>query len=119
MRILVADDEQAIRTLVAEVLTEEGHVVTQGSSAQKVLTLASEEPWDLFLVDTLGGSDHTPSRETEQLLQTLSAHAPVILCTARSWAIDMEAAELGVAAILVKPFDITELIEQVATIGSR
>ena len=119
MRILVADDDATIRDVLAEILTAEGHQVVQASSHHEALGLGRAERWDLFLVDTFGKADHGSSEEYAAFLRALGAHAPVIVCTAPAWALGAAPAGLGVAAILCKPFEITELIEQVAAIGRR
>ena len=119
MRILVAEDDDAIRDLMAEVLIYEGHEIVRVSTAEEVLSLGRAECWDLFVIDTLGWADYAPTEECKGFVQALAVHAPVILCTGRSWARGIRPSELGAAAIVFKPFDISELIESVAAVGGR
>ena len=84
MRILVADDDAAIRDLLAEILTDEGHRVVQASTVEDALGLSRVEDWDLFLIDTLGQADDGPTEEYEGLVRALAGRAPVILCTGRA-----------------------------------
>ena len=119
MRILVADDDAALRDLLVEILVDEGHQAVEVSTPLEALSLGCAEEWDLFLIDTLGQADHGPTEECKALVQELAARAPVILCTGRLWARRTEASELGAVAILEKPFDLDELIERVAAVGSR
>jgi DNA-binding response OmpR family regulator len=117
MRILVADDDEALRELLVEFLTDEGHTPTGAATPQEALSLARGQRWDLFLTDTLGQADHGLSEECKGFVQALAARAPVILCTARSWAGDLEAREVGAAAIIRKPFEIAALLAVVETTG--
>jgi DNA-binding response OmpR family regulator len=119
MRILVADDDQWIRNLLAEVLTEDGHQVVAVSTPREALSLSDAEGWDLFLVDTLGQADHALTEECKAFAGELATRAPVILCTGRLWAQRVHPSELGIAGIISKPFDIDMLSQTVARIGSR
>lgn len=118
MRILVADDDAELRELMVEFLTDEGHDITDVSTPHEALSLAQAQRWDLFLVDTLGQADHGPSGQCTGFVQALASHAPVILCTARSWARDLEPHAVGAVAIVCKPFDLDALIETVKTVGT-
>jgi two-component system nitrogen regulation response regulator NtrX len=119
MRILVADDDATLRELLTELLTDEGHDATAVATPGASLNLAQEQSWDLFLIDTFGQADFGPSEKCRGFVQSLAAHAPVILCTARSWARHVPACEVGAAAIVCKPFDIGVLLEAVRTTGRR
>ncbi len=50
-RILVVDDEEAVRDLLARLLTHDGHVVTTASSGNEALPLAHDGPFDLIISD--------------------------------------------------------------------
>ena len=50
-RILVIDDNETLRTLVAQVLESEGYVAIPADSAEAALDVARFAPPDLFLVD--------------------------------------------------------------------
>lgn len=52
-RILVVDDEQAIRSLVTSVLQELGHEVHSAPSGQEAILLAKQHRPDLVLLDLL------------------------------------------------------------------
>ncbi len=50
-RILVIDDEKAIRETLSEILTDEGYAVTTSASGEEGLRRFLDERWDLILLD--------------------------------------------------------------------
>jgi len=50
-RILVADDDAAIRALLRDFLEEEGYQVTEATSGQEALASLQENSHDLVLLD--------------------------------------------------------------------
>jgi PAS domain S-box-containing protein len=50
-KILVVDDEQSVRDLLADVLSQRGHVVKTSSSGGQALTLIGSEGFDAILLD--------------------------------------------------------------------
>jgi DNA-binding response OmpR family regulator len=113
MRILVAEKDPPIRELITVVLSEEGHAITEVSTPEEALSLAREQSWDLFLVDPPARAGYRYSEQVKGFVQSLAARAPVILCTAQSWAMHLQPREVGATAIICKPFDIDALIESV------
>jgi len=49
--ILVVDDEETIRTIVAEALTSQGHHVQAAASSEQALRACESAPFDLVLLD--------------------------------------------------------------------
>lgn len=49
--ILIVDDEEAVLTLIADVLTEEGYGVTAVTSGREALAKANEQRYDLLVAD--------------------------------------------------------------------
>lgn len=110
-RILLAEDDRALGSLLAEALSSEGYTVVQASTAVQARGLVREGPWHLCLVDTLDPTAlDGPGDQLRSLLAGLAFHAPVVLLTAHRWAQRVEAAELGIAAIIAKPFDLDDLL---------
>jgi DNA-binding NtrC family response regulator len=61
-------------------------------------------------VDSFDLSSPTaPSQQLKELAHDLSERAPVIITTAHSWATTLPASQVGVAALLPKPFDLDDL----------
>ncbi|MXO78808.1 response regulator, partial [Paenibacillus sp. OT2-17] len=52
-RVLVVDDENAIRKLIKTVLEGDGMVVLQAENGMEAMRMISEEPFDLVLLDIM------------------------------------------------------------------
>ena len=52
-KILVADDEEDIRTFTTRVLTHEGHTVTLAEDGVEALELLNEHDYDLIVLDIM------------------------------------------------------------------
>ncbi|WP_051979688.1 response regulator [Edaphobacter aggregans] len=114
-RILIIDDEDDIREVAALSLeaTAGWQVLTANSGAQGIETAIAEQP-DAILMDVMmpGVDGPTTFREMRQIPSI--AHIPVLLLTAKVQGVDKRRfADLGVAAILFKPFDPLTLAEQI------
>ncbi len=105
-RILVVDDEPAIRGLVAELLTDAGYTVQTARDGQAALDLIARDPPDLIIADVM-----MPRCDGLCLLRTLrraGSRIPVLLLTAvplRPGIVD--------APLLRKPTDLDALLGQV------
>ena len=110
MRLLLVEDDASLAGTLIELLTEEGYHVTPAATRQAALHLARTELWDLVLASTLSPPHPQPEPGDLIFLRTLAAHAPVALLTAQAWARRVRPADLGVRAILAKPFDLDELL---------
>jgi len=116
-RILVVDDDEDIRSLLADYLGEQGwHISTaqDGADMQQVLDTT---PIDLIVLDlTLPGSDGLT------LCRDLRAHSaiPVIMLTARSAPLDrILGLEMGADDYLCKPFEPRELLVRIRNVLRR
>jgi DNA-binding response OmpR family regulator len=117
--ILVVDDDGDIRQLVADLLRLSGfEAVTapSGVAALEQLAVADELP-SLALLDVqmpeLDGWDTLRSIRRDPR----TADLPVVLCTVKSGAADTAVGwSLGCDGYVVKPFAITDLIEEVETV---
>jgi two-component system, OmpR family, KDP operon response regulator KdpE len=111
-RVLVVEDDAAIRRLLHAALTRAGHVASQAATAREALTLAAIERPEVALLD-LG----LPDRDGIELIQLLrAAGAIVIVVSARvDTAEKVAALDLGADDYLVKPFDTEELLARIRT----
>jgi two-component system nitrogen regulation response regulator GlnG len=108
-RILVADDEPAIRWLLERLLRQAGHAVTVVEDGQAALRAARAEPYDLAFVDIrMPGLD---GLEALSRLRTETPDTGVIVMTAHgSVRAAVEAMQRGAYDYLAKPFDNDEVL---------
>lgn len=111
-RILVVDDEFAIRRLVRGALERANFGVEEAQTAAEALTLARRPGVELVLLD-LG----LPDRDGLELIPLIRAmDRSVIVLTARGATEEKVAAlDLGADDYVVKPFDTEELLARVRT----
>jgi CheY-like chemotaxis protein len=117
-RLLIIDDEEDIRAVAALSLeTVAGwEVVVAGSGAQGLARAIEHQP-DAILLDVMMPGMDGPATFRELRKNPATAHIPVLLLTAKVQATDQRRfADLGVEAVLFKPFDPMTLSTQIATV---
>jgi len=109
--ILIVDDQQDMRDLLIEVLTEEsGYKVSQAKNGTETLAQATKlkNELDLILMDVM-----MPDTDGIAVLKQLNENkisVPVILMTAFSTSnLTIKAMQMGAADYITKPFDIDDL----------
>lgn len=117
-RVLIIDDEDDIREVAQASLEMMGgwEVITASSSTEGLALAEAEQP-DAILLDVMLPDMDGPT--TFQKLQAMPAtqQIPVVLLTAKVQAADQRRfADLGVTAVLSKPFDPVALADQVAAV---
>ncbi len=113
-RILICDDEEALRALVRAALGSGGYSFAEAEDGDRALELARRLRPDLILLDVM-----MPGRSGLEVLAELRADPalaaiPVIVVTARAQTSDREAvAQSHAVRYLPKPFRIAELVAAV------
>ena len=117
-RILLVEDEEPIRDLVATALRFTGFTVEAAASGPDGLTLARNDPWDLLVLDVnLPGID---GFTLCQKLRDAGDDVPVIFLTARDDPADLRAGFTGGGDdYLTKPFSLEELVLRIEAILRR
>jgi CheY-like chemotaxis protein len=115
-RVLIIDDEDDIREVAALSLeaTAGWQILTASSGAEGISIAAAEQP-DAILMDVMMPEVDGPT--TFGLMQQNPAIAgiPVLLLTAKVQGVDQRRfANLGVSAVLFKPFDPLTLSQQIS-----
>src|SRR5579863_9666918 len=115
-RILIIDDEDDIREVAALSLeTVAGWDVAVASSGAQGLVRAAEYNPDAILLDVMMPGMDGPSTFRELRKNPITAKIPVLFLTAKVQATDRRRfADLGIHAVLVKPFDPLTLSTQIA-----
>jgi CheY-like chemotaxis protein len=117
-RILLIDDEDDIREVASLTLeaTAGWEVITASSGASGIRAAIAEQP-EAILMDVMMPEMDGPTTFREMQKNPLIAHIPVILLTAKVQGVDQRRfADLGVAAVLFKPFDPMTLARQIAEV---
>jgi DNA-binding response OmpR family regulator len=117
VRIVVVDDDPMLVALLTDFLAEEGHVVRVVRSHAEASVACEAIDCDVFLVDGFGPLATQLTIEQRALLVALGARAPVILCSAHRWPREMTPDQIGVAAVLPKPFELGALLDLLAGLG--
>lgn len=106
-RILLVDDDRAVRDSIRDVLIEEGFLVLPAENGQEAVEMANRTQIDLVLLDL-----NLPVKngwDTFALLSNQHRELPIIIATARANQI-FTALSAGASALLEKPFEITVLL---------
>ena len=108
-RLLLIEDEDAIREPLVDALTDEGYAVLEAADGEQGLALALREDPDLILLDLM-----LPKRDGFSVLRAIRADrltAPVIVLSARGEEWDrVQGFEVGADDYVVKPFSLPELL---------
>ena len=115
-RILIIDDEDDIREVAAMSLESvAGWEVIMASSGAQGLVRAAEYLPDAILLDVMMPGMDGPTTFRELRKNPRTARIPVLLLTAKVQSTDQRRfADLGVEAVLFKPFDPMTLSTQIA-----
>lgn len=109
-RILVADDDRAILTVLETILANDGYQVICATDGAEALALAQRESFDLILLDM-----QMPERDGLDVARALrgdprSAAVPIVMLTGRSGEDDIQAAFAeGVTDYITKPFAVAQV----------
>jgi CheY-like chemotaxis protein len=115
-KVLIIDDEDDIREVAALSLESvAGWEVIVASSGAQGLARAIEHRPDAILLDVMMPGMDGPTTFRELRQNPATAKIPVLLLTAKVQSSDQRRfADLGVEAVLFKPFDPLTLSEQIA-----
>jgi DNA-binding response OmpR family regulator len=110
-RILLADDEQSILTLLSYPLRKDGYDVVRASDGEEALARFAEGEFDLVVLDVM--MPHLDGLEVCRKLRATSS-VPIIMLTAKAEEIDkVLGLELGADDYITKPFSMREFRSRV------
>ncbi|NKB62817.1 MAG: response regulator [Gammaproteobacteria bacterium] len=118
MRLLVVEDNQALREQLVSRFKELGYVVDYAENGQDGFFYGTEYPIDLAIVDV--GLPVLSGVEMIKKLRYEQRSFPILILTARSrWQEKVEGLEAGADDYLTKPFHFKELEARVAALIRR
>ena len=107
-RVLVVDDEPAIRAVLEDILRDQGFDVIVASSGRQMLELLESERPALILLDVMmpdgDGRDAFRAMQSRPDLRAI----PVVMMSA---AVVAQGLSRSIAGYLAKPFDLDHLLE--------
>jgi len=112
--ILVVDDEEAVRTLVARSLSQRFQIVEAADGMVALELLGRIPPPSLIVMDVNMPHVDGLSVATKLKNEPSLKHVPIIFLTARTAPADlMKGIQVGAKHYLTKPFSITMLLEKI------
>jgi len=105
--VLIADDDNDSRVLLAFLLEQEGWEVKQAKDGKEALEKVFQEQPDLLILDHR--MPEFTGSEVYQHLQTRGINLTIVLVTAYGYLEELSSS-LGISYFVSKPFDIPDLL---------
>jgi two-component system OmpR family response regulator len=117
-RLLIADDDDNLRSMLEAALRHHGYDVTAVASGREALAAASEAAPDLIVLDVM--MPDLDGFEVCRRLRTEGSRVPVVFLTARDATEDkVRGLTLGGDDYVVKPFSLDELVARTDAVLRR
>ena len=118
MKVLVVDDERAVRDSLKRALELEGYAVGLAADGGEALERVEAEPPDAVILDVL--MPGTDGLEVSRTLRSSGNRVPVLMLTARAEVGDRVAGlDAGADDYLTKPFALEELLARLRALLRR
>ena len=117
MKLLIVDDEQRIRSLIAKYAAFEGYETAEAADGMQAVDMCRKNQYDLIIMDVM-----MPELDGFSAVREIrkDSNTPVIMLSARGEEYDrIHGFELGIDDYVVKPFSPKELMMRVAAVLKR
>jgi DNA-binding NtrC family response regulator len=110
--IYLFEDDASLRALLTELIREElGGDVEPCSTIGALRERCAARRPDLIVADFWGASHLRLDESERSEIGELGAIAPVILVSARAWAVGIASTDLGIVALVPKPLDMETFVD--------
>lgn len=107
-RVLIAEDDDAVRNSLDAALTLEGHQTILAADGQQALKAALEQNPDLAIMDVM--MPHLTGTEVTKKIRESGSRLPILILTAREETSDRVAGlDAGADDYMTKPYELEEL----------
>jgi two-component system response regulator MprA len=118
MRVLVVDDEPAVRSALQRALRLEGYDVELAANGSEALLRAGSAAPDVVVLDVL--MPELDGLEVARRLRATGSRTPILMLTARDGVADrVDGLDSGADDYLVKPFALEELLARLRALLRR
>ena len=112
IHILIADDEDDLRTLLRHILTAQGYQITSAMDGEEAIELLKREKFDVALLDI-----QMPNINGIEVLKYIKEHCPhtkaVMLTGYADLKHAMEAKEFGARDFIGKPYKFEDVLSTI------
>lgn len=116
-RILVVDDEEALRTVLGSELEGEGYAVQMAGDGDEAIKILEKDTFDLILLDI-----KMPTVDGFEVLKFVKQHQPATKVIMLTGFADLknaiESKKLGAEDFVSKPYDLVDLLTTVERVLS-
>jgi len=117
-KVMIVDDDDDVRAISALAARKiGGWAVSSVASGDEAVRLAAQEHPDVILLDVMMPPPDGPATMAMLRADSATAEIPVIFLTAKTQPQEIEhLLELGACGVICKPFDVTELPDEIRRI---
>ena len=120
VRVMVVDDEYAMNSMLTELLSTHGAVVTSFVKPVEALKFFQKNPYMIDIIVTDETMPELSGLHMSKFMLDIRPELPVILCTGHSEYVNQAVAqEAGLAGFMYKPIDINKLVQMVLNLAYK
>jgi DNA-binding NtrC family response regulator len=111
--LLVVEDDPELLEVLSVCLEDDDHEVRSAVGFSGAVELLQREAFDLVLTDLCAREYSAQALLAVQAFARTAPTTPVVLATAHAEAAALDPAAYGLAGVILKPFDLNELLARV------
>lgn len=118
MKVLIVEDEDNLRSIVAKFLLKNGFAVDETDNGKTAIEMSSINEYDCILLDL--NLPEVDGIEVASRLRNDGINFPIIMLTARSQLYDkIKGFNVGTDDYITKPFELSELLVRIRAVVKR